>query len=317
MYIFHCEQICIALRMNASTDCIPLESDMLVFHDVDMERCETDMNDGEWESGFNQRGGGSKQSKPQEKTSDVPVTNIAVNTTVNTSPRADASPVNHSQTEKSEKPSLKRSFSSDRYPLHPGPYEDTPDTHPSEQKKMKSSSFCINIGDRINPVQVKHCHDDDFIIFSTRRLVDGQLMDEIFTLEIFRYKVLVQKMQAVNDALGTLDWGRSVHYSAHLGSHYYVSVKSPYIRVSIRKWYRDRLNKLAPTREGISLKPSHWQKLCKLSNYINSMVKLEDVQTCVESHGDGNQESVLGCLECTPDGTGLVQGGEEEEEYYP
>jgi len=56
--------------------------------------------------------------------------------------------------------------------------------------------------------------------------------------------------------------GEEVNFKVHLGSNYYVTLKSGYSLVHIRRWYIPENEKeLRPTKKGIALSFEQWSKL--------------------------------------------------------
>jgi len=55
--------------------------------------------------------------------------------------------------------------------------------------------------------------------------------------------------------------GKPINYIQHIGGTWYVSVNSKFPTVDIRRWYEDSRTELKPTRVGIALTYSNWDKL--------------------------------------------------------
>ena len=98
----------------------------------------------------------------------------------------------------------------------------------------------------------------------------------------------------------------TVAYRRHIGGGFYVSVKSGYACVDIRKYYKtyddeDEEKAIKPTKTGISLRCEEWAKLWCLIDDVNAVYpSLADAQPCYYNEDHMNQLGWLECAECHP-----------------
>jgi len=94
----------------------------------------------------------------------------------------------------------------------------------------------------------------------------------------------------------------TVAYKRHIGGGVYVSVKSGFAVVDLRKHYKtyddvDEEKTIKPTKTGISLRCEEWATLWSLIDDVNAAhPSLADAQPC---YYDEDHMNHLGCLECT------------------
>ena len=88
-------------------------------------------------------------------------------------------------------------------------------------------------------------------------------------------------------------------YQQHIGGAWYVSLSPGYRCVNIRQWYKNGKGEIKPTRRGIALRLSEWEKLKDVLRLIPVDVpQLTNYQTCFHL----GQLEWLDCHECHPFG---------------
>jgi len=76
--------------------------------------------------------------------------------------------------------------------------------------------------------------------------------------------VKLQKWYAgdVDEAINKYQKGENVDLRIHLGRNYYVSLKTGYSLIHIRRWFLpENEEEVRPTRTGIALNFTQWEKL--------------------------------------------------------
>ena len=125
---------------------------------------------------------------------------------------------------------------------------------------------------------------------------------KFITFHPARYLVLRDIMEDVTTTLTQVKQGQVADMNFHLGYHIYVNVKSPYVGVSIRQWYRPGGN---PTKDllpgyGIFLKWDEWDTVVKTDITMNDFIPmLSETERCLDTHH--GQLSYIACIECNPD----------------
>ena len=87
---------------------------------------------------------------------------------------------------------------------------------------------------------------------------------------------------------------------SHLGRNFYVTVKSGFRLVNIRRWFiPDGQEELVASRTGIALTFQQWEKLEAAMPVVEELLQgeLDNVTFCEESHQ--NQLSALTCSNCS------------------
>lgn len=78
----------------------------------------------------------------------------------------------------------------------------------------------------------------------------------------------------------------------HIGSNFHVSVKKPFARVDVRRWFlSDDAKEIVPTRKGISLTFEQWDHVKNAMKLVRQLLsdELEKVTFCEESNDHQNQ----------------------------
>lgn len=127
------------------------------------------------------------------------------------------------------------------------------------------------------------------------------------SLPLMRYIVLRDIMEDITDKVKNIrDGDEGVFHKYHLGGNVYASVTSPYVGVSIRKWFMaggdgdDKSKELLPGR-GIFLKHREWMTLCDADDLITEFIpRIKDTVRCGDRMDHMNQLGWINCVECNP-----------------
>jgi len=113
-----------------------------------------------------------------------------------------------------------------------------------------------------------------------------------------RWVSLLKLEHMVKDTAEEIKSGKEVDAIFHVSGPIFLSMKSPYHTVNIRKWFMKDGTK-TPSTKGIVLRLSEWQKLLKLETKMETCFPaLRGVLPCYFS--DDHNEGALNCLECNP-----------------
>lgn len=118
------------------------------------------------------------------------------------------------------------------------------------------------------------------------------------SLPLHRWKLLADNMDFVDQALN-----EKRDYASHIGGNVYATVKASGICVDIRQhWLPPNQTEVRPTKKGITLRPSEYNKLKDVACVIGDFVpELSSVVPCPYSSDHMNQLVFLRCSECNPD----------------
>ncbi|KAJ8313181.1 hypothetical protein KUTeg_009261 [Tegillarca granosa] len=96
---------------------------------------------------------------------------------------------------------------------------------------------------------------------------------------------------------------KPVDYKVHLGSNMYVTVKSGYPVINIRKWFMpDGHSEVVPTRQGITLSANAWYYVRSAMDLVKHLLKeqIDNIVFCEASEDHQNQLGYLICANCNP-----------------
>ncbi|XP_060083623.1 uncharacterized protein LOC132562864 [Ylistrum balloti] len=108
----------------------------------------------------------------------------------------------------------------------------------------------------------------------------------------------------VDEAIKKYNGGEHVDEMIHLGRNNYVSLKTGYARVNIRRWFMPDLDKseLKATRAGVALTFEQWERLkltmLVMPDFIGDI--LDNTELCVMRGDHQNQEGMMQCFDCNP-----------------
>lgn len=117
-------------------------------------------------------------------------------------------------------------------------------------------------------------------------------------LSLSRWKNLINNIEDIEKEVESMKNKEDVDYRLHLGGNIFVSIKTPYWCVNLRK-FRDGT---IPTHEGLSLKFGQWQHMIGRLDEIHFQlpIDIETVIPCQLSEDHQNQVGMLRCPECNP-----------------
>ncbi len=106
----------------------------------------------------------------------------------------------------------------------------------------------------------------------------------------------------INALLSTLSIAEQVDYKHHIGSNVFVTVKTGWPNVDIRSWWLpEDANDIVPTKRGISLRASEWEKLNQIAESLHKVVpELAYAIPCSMRGDHQNQQGMLACSHCNP-----------------
>jgi hypothetical protein len=119
------------------------------------------------------------------------------------------------------------------------------------------------------------------------------------SLSLGRWKILVDSIEDIDEAL---DHGRA--YIRHLGGNVYCKVEERCVCVDIRQYWKPLgQDAVVPTKKGICLRPEEYKKLKDIVPDIGGVIpELDGVVPCYLRSDHQNQEGLLECSECNPNG---------------
>ena len=71
---------------------------------------------------------------------------------------------------------------------------------------------------------------------------------------------VVAAFDKIDEGVQKLEDSQQIEFWTHVGDNWFVSLKTDYKCVDIRKWYVNNVGETRPTRTGISLRLYEWQK---------------------------------------------------------
>jgi hypothetical protein len=102
-------------------------------------------------------------------------------------------------------------------------------------------------------------------------------------LDLEKWKKITELTEEIDHEIKKHDAEMHVSYRKHLGENVYVTLKSEYALVNIRKWWiPPNEKKIVPTRKGVALTFHQWKIVEKLMLKVQEKIgdKLEEVQFC-------------------------------------
>lgn len=111
----------------------------------------------------------------------------------------------------------------------------------------------------------------------------------------FRMKRLEEFLDLLLEAIQ-----HSKNVNVHIGHDYNMSFNADKQLIDIRRYQQfRRYGNWYPTKDGITLNIEQFHTLPGLISQVHDDVPAyRDVLSCMATHGDGNQEAVLNCVEC-------------------
>lgn len=128
------------------------------------------------------------------------------------------------------------------------------------------------------------------------------------TLTPSRWRIFNDNVDEVTSALEKIVRGEDIDHKTHLGGNVFLSVKSPYRCVNVRKFengqYENNRDNVYATKFGVSLKSMQWNNLKGILDEVNFHLpeELESIVPCYLSADHANQVGYLQCSECNPSG---------------
>lgn len=134
-----------------------------------------------------------------------------------------------------------------------------------------------------------------------RQWEDGKkpLAGKGVSLNLRRFRVLQEYMVDITEALEAVRSGENKNSIIHLGGMFYALVKSPYVCVNIRRFFKpkDQDDTGLLPGSGIALKRAQWNRLVEINNNIQYFLpEMKDVELCYQ-HRDCLD---VMCSECYP-----------------
>ena len=122
------------------------------------------------------------------------------------------------------------------------------------------------------------------------------------TFPACRWKLLMQYFADIQEGVDKLQNKEHIKFFTHLGAGFYVSVKSGFKCVDIRRFRRAKNEQLLPTIDGLSLRLCEWNTLFSdVSKKMDANYPaMNDVVLCADQLDHCNQLGYLKCPECNP-----------------
>lgn len=135
-----------------------------------------------------------------------------------------------------------------------------------------------------------------------RLFEDGS--QKMATFSFPRWSQFTESFDEVNDALAKLVKREAdVKLQLHIGGGWYVSVTTGFPCVDIRKFYLALDGAIKPTRTGIAIRLSEWDRVKEIAQKIKEKhPTVGAVQPCWTQADHFNQEGAINCRECNPFG---------------
>jgi hypothetical protein len=135
--------------------------------------------------------------------------------------------------------------------------------------------------------------------FNVTILEDGSDKRVCFPLK--RWAQFVAIFPMVNQCLDNMRQRQPVSLQYHIGGRFYVSVTSGFYCVDVRQFYWNMAMGVRPTRKGIALRISEWEKLKEIVPILHAKFPvIAETPTCSSISNHFNQEAAFSCLECYP-----------------
>lgn len=110
----------------------------------------------------------------------------------------------------------------------------------------------------------------------------------------------------IDNAIQDYKDGKPVDVMVHLGRNIYLSLKSGYSLIHVRRWFLpEDAENVMPTRAGITLTFEQWGKLKDCALFMQEILgdELDAVEFCELSESHQAQEGYFRCTSCNPNGT--------------
>ncbi len=138
--------------------------------------------------------------------------------------------------------------------------------------------------------------DGTYVRFALRNAANVEIFRKRVHLSLKKWKVFVEALPDIDEAVKKLVHGEDVNYFLHIGNKIHVSIKSGIFCIDIRKyWFPQGKTELVHGLPAVSLKLKEFGNLRDRLEEINSFVHLERVRGCKHS----TEQEKLACEDCT------------------
>ncbi len=138
--------------------------------------------------------------------------------------------------------------------------------------------------------------DGTYVRFALRNAANVEIFRKRVHLSLKKWKVFVEAMPDIDEAVKKLVHGEDVNYFLHIGNKIHVSIKSGIFCIDIRKyWFPQGKTELVHGLPAVSLKLKEFGNLRDRLEEINSFVHLDRVRGCKHS----TEQEKLACEDCT------------------
>ncbi len=138
--------------------------------------------------------------------------------------------------------------------------------------------------------------DGSYVRLALRNAANVEIFRKRVHLSLKKWKVFVEAMPDIDEAVKKLVEGEDVNYFLHIGHKIHVSVKSGIFCIDIRKyWFPRGKDQLVHGLPAVSLKLKEYGNLRDRLQEINTFVHLHRVQGCKHS----TEQEKLACEDCT------------------
>ena len=116
-----------------------------------------------------------------------------------------------------------------------------------------------------------------------------------------RWANLVAMTDYIDSKLQQAVRGEEIRERLHIGGLWYVSITQNFKCVDIREFYQHRLDDVRPTRTGIALRISEWQRVKNLIEKIHGEhPNIAATECCIYDTSHRHLADALACTGCNP-----------------
>ena len=154
-----------------------------------------------------------------------------------------------------------------------------------------------------DPVDILHIR-----IYDNNRLATKKGV----VLNASRWGILKHQMGFISGIFNAVDKQAIVPLKEHLGGRIFATMDGVFPILHLRKYFKPNMesgnnDSPIPTRLGVTLRQSEYQKLVELIPSIEKLSnELKKGAACYESNSHANQMGYFGCDECSPFYTGEI-----------